>query len=209
MFSALLLSISVFRIPCAGALYYFALAHQPDFDVRWCKGPIGQTIFEPLVQHLKTLGVRVLGSRRVQDILPAKLINPGPTGSSPKTLATVLDPALPRVVAAQGPEGLTEHYDADVIVLAAGVPALQRLVMQSRVLASAEDLRGVLGVGCSDVLAVRLWLDQKLELRSSSNVVAGFDEGVGGTFFHLNELQVRHLLCILWYGEQPYTWRLR
>jgi hypothetical protein len=26
----------------AGALYYFALAHQPDFDVRWCKGPIGE-----------------------------------------------------------------------------------------------------------------------------------------------------------------------
>jgi hypothetical protein len=47
-----------------------------------------------------------------------------------------------------------------------------------------------MGVNCSDVLAVRLWLDQKLQLRSPSNVVAGFDEGVGGTFFQLDSLQV-------------------
>jgi hypothetical protein len=54
----------------------------------------------------------------------------------------------------------------------------------------ADDLRGVMGVNCSDVLAVRLWLDQKLPLRSPGNVVAGFDEGVGGTFFQLDSLQV-------------------
>lgn len=174
---------------CAGALYYFALAHQPDFDVRWCRGPIGQLIFEPLVQHLKTHGVRVLGGRRVQDIqsIPDPQ-NPGTNSLNPGT--SCLNPAGPGVVLAKGPEGLVEQYDAEVIVLAAGVPALQRLVLQSRVLAAAEDLRGVLGVGCSDVVAVRLWLDQRLQLRSSSNVVAGFDDGVGGTFFHLNELQV-------------------
>jgi hypothetical protein len=52
-----------------------------------------------------------------------------------------------------------------------------------------------MGVNCSDVLAVRLWLDQKLQLRSPSNVVAGFDEGVGGTFFQLDSLQVMHLVA--------------
>jgi hypothetical protein len=62
-------------------------------------------------------------------------------------------------------------------------------------LLSADDLRGVMGVGCSDVLAVRLWLDQKLNLRSASNVAAGFDDGVGGTFFQLDKLQVGALFC--------------
>jgi hypothetical protein len=40
------------------------------------------------------------------------------------------------------------------------------------------------------VLAVRLWLDRKVQLRTASNVVAGFDEGVGGTLFQLDDLQV-------------------
>lgn len=178
----------------AGALYYFALAHQPDFDVRWCKGPIGQLIFTPLVEHLKALGVRVLGSRRVQDIVPAESQNPEYAQPNPKTLnRSATDRNWPGVVVARGPEGSTERYIADVFVLAAGLPALQRFVTQSRVLASAEDLRGVLGLRCSDVLAVRVWLDQQVELRSVSNVIVGCDDGVGGTFFHLNKLQVREL----------------
>jgi hypothetical protein len=61
-----------------------------------------------------------------------------------------------------------------------------------------------MGVNCSDVLAVRLWLDQKLRLRSPSNVVAGFDEGVGGTFFQLDSLQVIFLgasVCSYYIGD--------
>eukprot|EP00775_Hariotina_reticulata_P005158 gene5158-5396_t len=52
-----------------GALYYFALAHQPDFDVRWSKGPIGELIFSPLVKKLEALGVNILGGRRVVKLL--------------------------------------------------------------------------------------------------------------------------------------------
>lgn len=170
-----------------GALYYFALAHQPDFDVRWCRGPIGDLIFKPLVQKLKTLGVNILGGRRVLDIVQQEQDKPYNSHSNSNSNGGFLNPTT---IIARGPEGVTERYNADVIVLAAGIPALQKLVTKSRVLAAADDLRGVLSVGCSDVLAVRLWLNQKLVLRSSSNVVAGFDEGVGGTFFHLNELQV-------------------
>ena len=47
--------------PLPGALYYFALAHQADFDVRWCRGPIGTLIFGPLVKRLEQLGVKVVG----------------------------------------------------------------------------------------------------------------------------------------------------
>ena len=41
-----------------------------------------------------------------------------------------------------------------------------------------------------DVAAVRLWLDAKVQPETPSNVMAGFDEGVGATFFDLNTLQV-------------------
>ncbi len=149
----------------------------------------GDLIFKPLVSKLEFLGVEILGGRRVQEILPARHLQ---DPAEPSTL----NPNLPGVVVAKGPQGSTETYKADVIVLAAGIPALQQLVTKSPVLAAAQDLRSVLGVGCSDVLAVRLWLDQKVKLRSASNVVAGFDEGVGGTFFQLDQLQVRGGECV-------------
>ena len=41
-----------------------------------------------------------------------------------------------------------------------------------------------------DVAAVRLWLDGRVQPETPSNVMAGFDEGVGATFFDLNTLQV-------------------
>lgn len=81
------------------------------------------------------------------------------------------------------------------MVLAVGVPPLQRLVSSSPLLASCEELRGVNELRCSDVLAVRLWLDRPLTFRTPSNVVAGFDPGVGGTLFHLNDLQVGAGCC--------------
>ena len=32
-----------------GMLYYFILAHQPNFDVVWCRGTVGEKIFNPWV----------------------------------------------------------------------------------------------------------------------------------------------------------------
>lgn len=43
-----------------------------------------------------------------------------------------------------------------------------------------------------DVAAVRLWLDKLVQSDTPSNVMAGFDQGVGATFFDLNSLQVLH-----------------
>lgn len=171
--------------PPPGALYYFALAHQADFDVRWCKGPIGTLIFEPLVQQLKSMGVKILGGRRVQEILPAI------QGQKGRQAATAHGRVLAGRVVARDRQGSAETFDADAVVLAAGVPALQQLVQRSPLLGSAPDLAACMGLDCSDVLAVRLWLDRKVQLANPSNVVAGFDEGVGGTLFQLDSLQVR------------------
>jgi phytoene dehydrogenase-like protein len=130
---------------CTGALYYFALAHQADFDVRWCKGPIGSLIFDPLVQKLKNLGVKILPGRRVQEILPAGAQGAGFSPSAalnPAAAAAAFGKTLAGRVVAKGPQGVAETFDADAVVLAAGVPALQQMVRSSRLLGSAGEPDG-------------------------------------------------------------------
>eukprot|EP00976_Prorocentrum_cordatum_P045513 919136-Prorocentrum_minimum.AAC.1 len=39
-------------------LYTYALAHQPDFDVRWCKGSVSERIFAPWVAEIERMGGR-------------------------------------------------------------------------------------------------------------------------------------------------------
>ena len=46
-------------------LYFFILAHQADFDVKWCRGTTGEMIFKPWVQRIEQNGARVLVERRV------------------------------------------------------------------------------------------------------------------------------------------------
>ncbi|GBF89848.1 amine oxidase [Raphidocelis subcapitata] len=154
-----------------GTLYYFALAHQDDWDVRWCRGPVGDLIMRPFARHLEGLGVKILGGRRAQQVLPAP-------GGSP----------LAGAVVAAGPGG-AETFEADAVVLAAGVGAAQALVSSSPLLAAAPDLRALSEVRRADVLAARVWLDRKLPLQFPSNVVSGLDEGSGATLFDLSALQ--------------------
>merc|ERR1712232_962729 len=51
-------------------LYYYALAHQDSFDVRWIKnGTVSDSLIAPLAQKLqKECGLRVLGGARVGKI---------------------------------------------------------------------------------------------------------------------------------------------
>ncbi len=52
-----------------GKLYYFILAHQPDFDVVWCRGTVGEKIFRPWVKQIGSLGAKVLSKHRVTDVI--------------------------------------------------------------------------------------------------------------------------------------------
>jgi hypothetical protein len=40
-------------------LYFYALAHQNDFDVCWPKGSVAETIFTPMVDRIKANGGEV------------------------------------------------------------------------------------------------------------------------------------------------------
>jgi uncharacterized protein with NAD-binding domain and iron-sulfur cluster len=46
-------------------LHNYVLAHQPDFDVRWARGSVAETIFRPWVQRIEAGGGRVLGGMKV------------------------------------------------------------------------------------------------------------------------------------------------
>lgn len=40
-------------------LYFYALAHQNDFDVCWPRGSVAETIFTPMVNRIKAAGGQV------------------------------------------------------------------------------------------------------------------------------------------------------
>jgi len=47
-------------------LYFYALAHQNDFDVCWPRGSIAETIFTPMVDRIKTAGGQVGRPQQLQ-----------------------------------------------------------------------------------------------------------------------------------------------
>jgi hypothetical protein len=67
---------------------------------------------------------------------------------------------------------------------------MQKLLQSSQVLASKPELRSVMNLQGIDVIATRLWFDRRVEMRFPANVLSGFDDSYGGTFFDLNQLQV-------------------
>ncbi|KAI5076277.1 hypothetical protein GOP47_0008342 [Adiantum capillus-veneris] len=152
------------------ALYFYVLAHQPDFDVCWCKGSVAEKIFRPWLSVIEKLGGQVLGGKRVQSVLC----------NSESKVSSVL---------AMNTSGHLESYEADVVIFAVGVQAMQKIVASSDVLAGLSDFAAVSNLGTVDVMAIRFWLDCMVELPNAANVLAGFEPTTGGTLFHLNSLQ--------------------
>jgi hypothetical protein len=63
-------------------------------------------------------------------------------------------------------------------------------VASSSALVERPEFSAVSNLGTIDILATRLWLDQRIILRNPSNVIAGFEPSTGATLFDLNALQV-------------------
>jgi len=147
-----------------GMLYYFILAHQPDFDVVWCRGTVGEKIFRPWVEQIEQAGGKILPNRRVSDIL--------------------LDSAgLAKAVVCGD-----EVFEADAVIFAVGVSGMQKIVSGSSSLQNRKELRNLMNLGAVDVLATRLWCDRKIHIPRPSNACFGFDATTGWTFFDLNAL---------------------
>ncbi|KOP26967.1 amine oxidase [Hapalosiphon sp. MRB220] len=147
-----------------GMLYYFILAHQPDFDVVWCRGTVGEKIFRPWIQEIEKLGGKFLTNKRVTDLIIDS--NHQATG----------------VVCGE------EVFDADAIIFAVGVTGMKKIVSSSSSLQSRTEFRNLNNLGAIDVLATRLWFDRKITIPRPSNACFGFDQTTGWTFFDLNAL---------------------
>lgn len=147
-----------------GMLYYFILAHQPDFDVVWCRGTVGEKIFRPWVEQIEKAGAKGLANRRVTDLIIDD--NNRATG----------------VVCGD------EIFEADAVIFAVGITGMKKIVSSSPSLQSRKEFRNLNNLGAIDVVATRLWFDRKIEIPRPSNACFGFDATTGWTFFDLNAL---------------------
>lgn len=147
-----------------GMLYYFILAHQPDFDVVWCRGTVGEMIFRPWVERITQAGGKVLTQRRVTDV---QLDSQG---------------------RATGVVCGDEVFEADAVIFAVGVSGMQKIVSGSPTLRDRREFRELMNLNAIDVLAARLWFDRKINIPRPSNACFGFAPTTGWTFFDLNAL---------------------
>ena len=147
-----------------GMLYYFILAHQPDFDVVWCRGTIGSEIFQPWITQIEAAGGKVITHQRVTDI---------------------------RVDASGQATGVqcgAEFYEADAVISGVSISGMKKIVENSPTLSRYPQFRNLSNLKGIDVLATRLWFDRKVAIPRPSNACFGFDATTGWTFFDLNDL---------------------
>lgn len=149
-----------------GMLYFFILAHQPDFDVMWCRGTVGEQIFRPWVKEIEQLGARILPHKRVSDVLVD-------AENSDRIIGVICG---------------DEQFEADAVIFAVGITGMKKIVAGSPTLRTRPEFRNLSNLGAIDVLATRLWFDRKVDIPKPSNACFGFHPTTGWTFFDLNAL---------------------
>lgn len=164
-----------------GMAYFFVLQSQTAFDVQWCKGNIGQVIFEPWVKSMKEAGVHFQTSTQVTGfeidsttnrITHVKAKQKQPLDSSQQSTSQQEDLLL----------------EADKVVFAVGAKALNSFVTFCPELGQYPDLARFANLRGTSVLATRLFLDKDVEIPYTANACWGFDDGVGMTVFDIKGL---------------------
>jgi hypothetical protein len=74
---------------------------------------------------------------------------------------------------------------------------MQRLVSSCTALAAREEFRRIGNLRSIDCVATRLWFDRHVPTQFPANVLSGFEECTGATWFNLNDLQVPNLAVML------------
>merc|ERR1719253_1828305 len=176
-------------------LYYYALAHQDSFDVRWIKnGTVADSLILPLSEKLQRVnGLKVKGGCRVGEI---SIDESHEDGSNAKraTKVTYQDASGETVTMS----------DVDGVILALGCKGMESVVRSSPGLASFPEFSSAASLRGIDVISCRIWLDRIVPTRTPANVFSRFEalRGAGGTFFMLDQLQGEdndHL----WGGASP------
>eukprot|EP00584_Thalassiosira_punctigera_P015093 CAMPEP_0172562150 /NCGR_PEP_ID=MMETSP1067-20121228/95788_1 /TAXON_ID=265564 ORGANISM="Thalassiosira punctigera, Strain Tpunct2005C2" /NCGR_SAMPLE_ID=MMETSP1067 /ASSEMBLY_ACC=CAM_ASM_000444 /LENGTH=582 /DNA_ID=CAMNT_0013352329 /DNA_START=58 /DNA_END=1803 /DNA_ORIENTATION=- len=155
-----------------GMAYFFVLRSQESFDVRWCRGNIGELIFDPWVRYLEQEGVKFETSTRVQ----------GFEMGHANTISGI------KVSKVMGDMDEKVMLDADKVVFGVGGAALSAMVRFSPQLSRYSEFRRFSNLRGTGVLATRLYLDRVVNTPYSANACWGFDEGVGMTYFDITKL---------------------
>ena len=171
-------------------LYYYALAHQDSFDVRWIKSKsIAEHLFAPLSERLQDEHqLQVMGGTLA-------------TGLNISTDSRSVLSMEARLVTT-GRSGVIENVDA--VVLAVGAKGMGALMANSPECAAlTPELVRAGSLDAIDVVSVRLWLDRTISVADPANVFSRFSalKGSGATFFMLDQLQ-HDTKQALW-GDQP------
>lgn len=172
-------------------LYYYALAHQDSFDVRWIRS-------KSIAEHLFASLSRRLISRHHLQVLGGTLVR-----------RVTMSPDSRRVSSVELMDVVTNAVqvidEVDAVVLAVGAKGLKSLMAQSPELSkAAPELVGAASLGSIDVVSARLWLDRSIPIAYPANVFSRFEslKGSGGTFFMLDQLH-KDAQQALWGDEQP------
>ena len=156
-----------------GMAYFFVLQSQTAFDVQWCRGNIGATIFDPWMDVMKQKGVQFRTNTRVTGFEISD------NNQNTKRIT--------QIKAKTG--GDTEVVlDADEVVFAVGANALSKFVQFCPELAKYPDLAKFANLRGTSVLATRVFLDKHIKIPYSANACWGFDKGVGMTLFDIKAL---------------------
>eukprot|EP00457_Paulinella_chromatophora_P002525 gb/GEZN01002530.1/.p1 GENE.gb/GEZN01002530.1/~~gb/GEZN01002530.1/.p1 ORF type:complete len:669 (-),score=116.29 gb/GEZN01002530.1/:444-2324(-) len=174
-------------------LYFYALAHQDSFDVKWIRrGTIAGSIFAPLAEQLRRQykqDFTVKANARVSGMDVAKV-----SGSQSDVRVTRV-----RWTSKDSGDASTA---VDGVVLAVGAKGMASVIKGSPQLAvHSPELSRAASMGSIDCISVRLWLNQIVPTRSPANVFSRFEalRGAGGTFFMLDQLQPD--ADLLWGGK--------
>jgi uncharacterized protein with NAD-binding domain and iron-sulfur cluster len=162
-----------------GMAYFFVLKSQNSFDVRWCKGNIGEKIFQPWVEEMscENKGEAIDG---VNFVTSTRVVGFDTNGDDSSKISKVI------CKSEESDKEIT--INADKVVFAVGGAALNAMVRFSPVLSKHEEFRRYANLRGTGVLATRLYLDKKIDTPYSANACWGFDKGVGMTFFDITKL---------------------
>ncbi|CAK0846617.1 unnamed protein product [Prorocentrum cordatum] len=154
-----------------GMAYFFVLKGQNAFDVRWCRGNVGEKIFQPWVGQMEERGnVRFCSGCRVADVIEAE-------GGG----------QLSGVQCRNTTSGEEFCLEADEVVFAVGMGALKAM-SRWPVLAKHPEFARFGNLRGTDVLATRLWFDRDVQTPYWANPSWGFDEGVGMVWFDVKRM---------------------
>lgn len=175
-------------------LYYYALAHQDSFDVRWIKnGTVSDSLILPLAKNLQEeYDLTVKGGSYV-----SKISYGSDEGSSSTKKKTTIE--------YKTRDGSVSTMDVDGVVMALNGKGMSAVMANSPDLSQYKTFSKAASMANGvDVISVRLWLDRYVPTRTPANVFSRFDalRGSGGTFFMLDQFQGEHQEE-LWGGETP------